>query len=164
MASSIFIKFDGVEGESTDEKHKGEIEIESWNHSFRAPSTPVRSTAGSAQVARADHSSFTFSRGSDKASTALAKACWTGKHFTSVIITAYRDTGEGKRQNYHVITLTDVVIENISIGASYELPSETISLNYGTIEYAYKQTDLKTGDAKGVDPAYASLIENKQKK
>jgi type VI secretion system (T6SS) effector Hcp len=31
MAIDIHIKFDGIDGESTDRDHKGEIEVLSWN-------------------------------------------------------------------------------------------------------------------------------------
>ncbi len=29
--SDFFLKIDGIEGESTDDKHKGELEIQSWS-------------------------------------------------------------------------------------------------------------------------------------
>ena len=31
MAVDYFIKFDGIKGESTDDKHKDEIDIQSWS-------------------------------------------------------------------------------------------------------------------------------------
>ena len=79
MASvDFFLKIDGIAGESTDDKHKGEIELDSW--SFGATNSSSFSSGGGAGVGKVQVSEFKFKKKVDKASANLFTYCCTGEH------------------------------------------------------------------------------------
>ena len=73
-----FLKIDGIEGESQDDKHKGEIEILSWEWSEHQAGTMAHGAGGGAgKVSMKD---FTFTMRICKASPKLMVACAGGDH------------------------------------------------------------------------------------
>ena len=151
----IYIKFDtpSIKGSSNEDNHKDWIEILNYNHSFTQPTSPVRSTAGGGTVERANHGDFSFSKHADSASVELLKYSWSGTHFKTVTVECFRasDTGsDTAKVKYLVITMEEVVISNISLSAGAgDVPTENISLSYGTIQYEYtpqKNDDGTAGD------------------
>ena len=75
-----FLKIEGVDGESTDDKHKGEIQLESWSvGGTNGGSFGSGGGSGSGKVALQD---FHIVKKTDKASAKLLAACCTGQHLT----------------------------------------------------------------------------------
>lgn len=56
-----FIKIDGVEGESTDDKHSGWIEVIRYGMGVKQTVSTTASSAGGATAERVDFDSFAFS-------------------------------------------------------------------------------------------------------
>lgn len=141
MANDTHIKFDGVDGESMHKDHKGETKVESWTWSCTNASAV--SGGGSGQGA-ADPGNLTFTHIYDKSSPVLAKRCADGKHFATVVLTA-RKAGEGQK-DFLKVTMKEAKISAIQPGAgpTGEI-TETVSLTYGDIEFAYKAQDDKGG-------------------
>lgn len=163
MATNIYLKIEGpdVKGESTDEKHADQIEVLGWSHSFHQPTSPVRSTAGSGTVERANHSDLTFTKYTDISSLDLLKHCWSGQHFTKMTFQQFRSGGVGKEVEFMRIELEDVIIANFSVSAGAgDIPVENISLAYGKITYMYDPADEKTGAGAGHKPAIHDLKTN----
>src|SRR5262245_22193403 len=73
-----FLKIDGIEGESTDKAHPGEIEVASFSWGVRNPSN-VGDGGGGAGSGRAVLQDFHFTMATTKASPNLIAACATGK-------------------------------------------------------------------------------------
>ena len=69
-------------GESTDDDHKGWIEILSYSHAIRQP---VTASAGRA-AARGEHEDFTVVKPLDKSSPTLALYTCNGRHIPSVTL------------------------------------------------------------------------------
>lgn len=46
MADDYYLKIDGVQGESTDQQHPGEIQLESWSFGESNPVSPAPGGAG----------------------------------------------------------------------------------------------------------------------
>ena len=88
-AVDYFIKFDGIKGESTDAKHKDEIDVESWSwgETHAAPG-PSGSGGGAGKVSMQD---FHFVMGLNRASVGLMKACATGQHIKTATLSAPGD-------------------------------------------------------------------------
>jgi type VI secretion system secreted protein Hcp len=132
-AVDYFLKIDGIEGESTSDKHKGEIDVLSfsWGASQTASSTGAGGGAGKVQF-----QDIHFTSNLSKASPKLMLACATGEHIKEVIL-----TGElsGKRgQKFLEIKLTDVLISSYqSGGSSGDVPTDSFSLNFAKIEFKY---------------------------
>src|SRR5579871_2569069 len=91
MASDMFLMLDGIKGESADDKHKGEIDIESFSWGLAQTGSGQRGTgSGTGKVDIAD---ITIQKFVDKSSPTLALYCANGKHITKGKITV-RKAGE----------------------------------------------------------------------
>jgi type VI secretion system secreted protein Hcp len=137
-AVDYFIKFDGIKGESTDAKHKDEIDIESWSWGATREGTPrSRGGAGAGKVSMQD---FHFVMNLNKASPALMKACATGQHIKMATLTA-RKAGKGQ-QDYLTFKFHDVLVSSYQTGGSEQgdvVPIDQVSFNFAKIEVSYKQ-------------------------
>jgi type VI secretion system secreted protein Hcp len=75
-----FVKIDGIEGESTDAKHQGWIELVRFGIGVKQTISSTVSSAGGASAERADFSDFILRKYLDKSSPKLALACAAGTH------------------------------------------------------------------------------------
>jgi len=162
--ANMFLNLQGFEGESEDANHQNWIEIHSFSHGVSMASGGARSTGGAATGHdRADHQDVVISKVMDATSPKLAVACALGKHFDKATIDFCRSVGDGKAAvKYMEYKLTDVVISSCSIGAGGggDLPQESVTLNYGKIEWTYTKMDHATGKSKGQVPTWASASKN----
>jgi type VI secretion system secreted protein Hcp len=132
-----FLKIEGVTAESTDDKHKGEIDVESFSWGQTQSGTSGHgSGAGAGKVQPQD---FNFVKKLDKASPVLMIACATGQHFKSAILTV-RKAG-GQQQEYLKVTMEDVMISSYQVGGSpgAAVPMDQLSLNFAKLEMSYKE-------------------------
>ena len=133
-----FLKITNVKGESTDDKHKGEIELESW--SLGGTNTATFSSGSGGGSGKVSLQDFHFTKKTDMASVKLFVAMATGEHLASAVLTC-RKAGK-KQQEFLVITFTDTMVSSYQTGGSAGssiIPSEQISLGYGKIEVKYKE-------------------------
>jgi type VI secretion system secreted protein Hcp len=134
----FFLKIDGIEGESSDAKHKGEIELESWTWGeSQTGSHSVGSGGGAGKVAMQD---FNAVMKINKASPKLMLACATGEHLKSAVLTC-RKAGK-EQQEYFKVTLTDLLVSSYQTGAAGHggvVPTDTFSLNYSKIQFEYRE-------------------------
>jgi type VI secretion system secreted protein Hcp len=141
MAIDTHIKFDGVDGESTHADHKGEIEILSW--AWNVHNASALSGGGSGK-GKAQPGDLVFTHTYDKASPVLAKKCAQGVHFKEAVVTA-RKSGEGQK-DFLKITMKEVFITSVApAGGGDGDIMESVSMSYGSIDFAYKAQDEKGG-------------------
>lgn len=160
MAHDRFLKIDGIKGESTDDKHKDEIEILAYTWSISQSSAGGRSTGGGANVGKVIMQDFTITKSLDKASPKLFLEAAKGTHIKEVTLTFHRATGE--KQKFMEYKMTDVVISSYSVsGGGDELPVEQVSFNPAKIEHTYTATDHKTGKSAGDVKANWDQVANK---
>jgi type VI secretion system secreted protein Hcp len=139
-AVDYFLKIDGVDGESKDDKHKGEIDIESW--SWGATQTGSMAAGGGGGAGKVVMNDFTFEKPIDKATPKLFEALATGKHMKEAKLTVRKAGGD--QHEYLTITLTDVMVTSYSTGGSSSsdvVPMESISLNFAQIKMSYVEQD-----------------------
>ena len=132
-----FLKLDGVQGESTDAKHKGEIDVESW--SWGETNSAGHAGAGGAGAGKVSVQDFNFVMRFNKASPALLLACASGTHFKSAALTA-RKAGK-QQQDFLVYRFTDVVVSSYQTGGSTddaEGPLDQVSLGFARIQVEYR--------------------------
>ena len=161
MAANMFLKLEtpNVEGEATDSNHDKEIQVLSWSHSFNQPTSATRASAGGGTVEQANHADFSFTKYIDTATDDLLKACWSGKMFAKGTFTAYRADGDNKAVKYLQVLMEKVVVSNYSTGGGTgDIPVETVTLNYGSVEYTYIQQKNDDGTANGNQPVKHDLI------
>ncbi len=138
MAVDCFLKFDPkVEGEATDSKHKGEIEVLSFSWGVSNASSLGAGSGGGA--GKASPQGVTITKKLDKSSPKLYQMVSNGDHFKSAVLTI-RKSG-GKQEEYCVVTLETVYPGGYQISDSGggDLPMESISLNYSKIVTEYKE-------------------------
>jgi type VI secretion system secreted protein Hcp len=132
-----FLKIDGVAGESTDDKHKGEIDVESF--SWGETNSGTSGHGGGGGAGKVSHQDLTVTKRIDKSSPVLFIACATGQHFKDALITA-RKAG-GTQQEYLKMKMEDVLVSSYQTSASGGggLVYETVSFNFSKLEIAYKE-------------------------
>ena len=141
-----FVKIDGINGESSDQKYTGWIEVLYYDFSVAQKVSQTASTAGGATAERADFSEFTFSKSLDVSSPNMALACAEGRHINTIEIEFCR-AGKAIYMRYK---LTDCLISKVSTIGNGDFPEEEVAINYGRIELAYTQQSRNGGMAAGV--------------
>ncbi len=150
MAVDMFLKIEGLPGESTDERHKDEIEVLSYSWSVHQPRTVSASSHGSLTAERAEFNDFVVVKALDKASPKLALACANGEHFPAIRMEICRAGGD--KQPYMEYKMTDVIVTSLRPGGSGDgeaVPLEEVSFNYGKIEWKYTKLDPHGGKPAG---------------
>jgi type VI secretion system secreted protein Hcp len=136
-AIDLFLKFDGIKGESTDAKHKDEIDVESWSwgESNVSPGGGRGGGGGSGKVAMQD---FHFSMRLNRASTALMRACATGQHIKTATLTA-RKAGKGQ-QEFLTFKFYDVLVSAYATGGTEDtpVPTDQVAFTFAKIEVEYR--------------------------
>src|SRR4051812_6065489 len=138
MAVDYFIKFDGIKGESTDAKHKDEIDVESW--SWGETQTPGgHHPGGGGGGGRVTMQDFQFVMRLNRASPPLMRACAAGEHIKTATLTG-RKAGGKAQQEYLTFKLTDVLVSSYQTGGSEQadVPIDQVSLAFAKIEVDYR--------------------------
>jgi type VI secretion system secreted protein Hcp len=147
MAVDMFLKIDGIKGESQDDKHKGEIQIESW--SWGANQTGTGAHGGGHSAGKVHLHDISITKFVDKASCKLMLACCTGEHLKGALITV-RKAGKQPLE-YLKIKLQDVLITSVQqAGHGSEHITENVTLNFAQVnmEYQHQKQD-GTGEPGG---------------
>ena len=141
MAFDAFLKIDGIDGESNDKFHKGEIEISSF--SWGVTQTGSIGSGGGGGAGKASFQDLHFASSISKASPLLAKNCATGEHIKEATLTVRKGGGD-KGFEFMKIKLNDVLVSSYQNGGAGDLPSDQFSLNFVKIDFLY--TVQRTGE------------------
>jgi type VI secretion system secreted protein Hcp len=137
MAVDMFLKIDGIPGESTDNSHKDEIDILSYTWGETQP--PTASSASGASAGRVVMQDFHFAMRVNKASAKLFLACASGAHIRNAILTVRRPGASPVE--FLKWTLTDVTVASYQTASNVptgEPPLDQISLRFAKIEVEYR--------------------------
>jgi len=146
MAADIFIKFDGVDGESPDSQFKSHCEVLSFSWGV---SQPVAFQGGGMGAGKANFQDFSITKQMDAASTRLMLRCSNGEHFKKVEVSA-RKAG-GKQMVYLKFLFEDCIISSYSMGSSGEIPTENVTVAFGKMKVEYHTQDGKGATSKTGD-------------
>jgi type VI secretion system secreted protein Hcp len=126
----MFLKLDGIDGESVDSKHKGEIEILSFSWGVSNAAAAGRGGASAGKVSPND---FSFVKKLDKASPQLIGKVCQGEHLGSGLLTL-RKAGQNQ-QEYLKIELENIVITSYQTGGSggESEPVEQVSFSFQSV-------------------------------
>jgi type VI secretion system secreted protein Hcp len=146
MAIDMFLKLEGVDGESEDSLRAGDIQVLAWSWGASQSGTMHLGTGGgSGKVAVQD---ISVTKYVDTSSSVLLKLCHTGAHLETGQLVV-RKAG-GTALEYIIIDMRKVIISSISTGGSggEDRLTENVTLNFKEFDYAYTpQKDDGTGDA-----------------
>ena len=139
MAVDMFLKIDGIDGESTANKHKGELELLSFSWGLSQSTSQTGGGGGAGKVSVQD---FTVVKQMNNSSPLLMERACTGQHIPSVQLTlASKET----KLEYMKIKLTDVLISSYSTGGGGTggaVPMDQVS-------FSFRGIDVQAIDHKG---------------
>jgi type VI secretion system secreted protein Hcp len=137
-AGDAFLSLEGIPGESTDGRHRDEIEVLSFNLAIAQQAAHLGGGAGAGKVEMKD---LLIVKAVDKASPRLFLACAAGERLKKAVLTVRRPGGD--RADYLRIVLTDVLVTSVRLGGggAEGRPQEEVSLDYGRIELEYTAVD-----------------------
>jgi len=140
-AVDMYMKIEGIPGESADEKHKEWIIIESVSSSIARPVTGTGAGRVSGPV---EHGEIVVRKHIDKATPILAREVCAGTFHPKVEIDMFKSNGTSTGQTY-TLTMSECIVSAVgpgggSGGSSGDIPTESISFNYAKIEWSYKET------------------------
>ena len=137
MASDIHLRIGDIKGESTDDKHKDEIDVESWSWGASNPTTTA--AGGGAGAGKVTFNDLSFVHRFDKASPLLWRACATGEHIRDATLASAK---QGKAaQDFLVIKMNDVLITSVNVaesGGAGIVPMEQVSMKFAKVEMEYR--------------------------
>lgn len=132
---SMFIKIDGVDGDSTVKGFEKQIEVNSFSFSSSQPTSPIRSNTSHTD-GRPSLSLFNLTKGCDSATPPLLKKLWAGATIAKATFTACRDEG-AKLIAFMTVEMENVVVANYSVSGGGGMPYENLALNYSKIIINY---------------------------
>jgi type VI secretion system secreted protein Hcp len=136
MTSDIFAKVGTIQGESTDVKHKNEIDVLAW--SWGVTQSGSMASGGGGGAGKATFHDLNFTHHIDKATPLLMKACATGTHIPDATITV-RKAGKGQ-QEYLIVKMTDVLITSVALSVAEGAAdtAENVTLQFAKVDLEYK--------------------------
>lgn len=161
MSVDMFLKIDGIPGESTDDKHKKEIDVLSWSWGMQqSGTTHLGPGAGSGKVSISD---MTFSKYVDQATHNLILACSSGKHIKDAVLTV-RKAGGDTQVEYMKITMKEVLVSSYNTGGNkdgLDRIVEHVTLNFAEFKVEYTE-QTKEGTPGATSSAGWNMATNKK--
>ncbi|CAI8695773.1 type VI secretion system tube protein Hcp [Burkholderia pyrrocinia] len=145
MAADVFLKFDGIEGESQDKHHQDEIEVANWSWNVTQQSNMHAGSGGGA--GRSKIEDVTFRHFVDRATPNLVDYCVRGKHVKSATLCTRR-AGQNP-QEYVTLKMEDVLITSVKMLGKSNVDDrleEEVTLSFSKFEYEYKPQGESGGD------------------
>ncbi|WP_168794152.1 Hcp family type VI secretion system effector [Paraburkholderia aromaticivorans] len=152
MAQDIFLKINGIDGESQDSTHKNEIEVTSWGWCILQQSNMHAGSGGGAGKATVED--LAFEHLMDRASPNLMKYCLTGKHIDQAALVV-RKAG-GNPLEHLKITMSDVIVTQVQPSGSNSDDGirEHVRLSFAKVKQEYVVQNAQGGSAGAVTAAF----------
>jgi type VI secretion system secreted protein Hcp len=132
QAVAIFLKIDGIEGESAAPGHAGEIDVRSFSLAAEShgPNKP-------------SFRDLAITKWVDRATPALLTACAAGKPLRRVVLTVVRK-GDGTTRlvSYE---LENVIVTSVGHGSASDRPTEEVTLSFERIRVSYTPLHVTGG-------------------
>jgi type VI secretion system secreted protein Hcp len=155
----IFVKLDGIDGESTVRGHENETVVLSYEQSIDHPAPPL--AGGGTATGRPAFSGVRFRKPVDKGSIPLLLACAAGSHIREARFT-FRRPGTGP--DFYKVILGEVLVTHMAqragVGVQYPLGFDTlttgadsagfldeVTLSYAKIQWEYQPVSPTGGPA-----------------
>jgi type VI secretion system secreted protein Hcp len=135
MAVDMFLKIDGIPGESMDDRHRDEIDVLSYTWGELQPVVASGSGAGAGRVTMQD---FGFAMRVNKASPKLFLACANGAHIRNATLSVRRPGANPFE--FVKWTLTDITVASYQTTGNVvggDLPMDQVSLRFTKVEVEY---------------------------
>jgi len=153
MAQDIFMKIDGIDGESLDDSHKNEIQVLSFQWKVLQESAMHAGSGGGAGKATVED--LEFEHYVDRSSPNLMKYCLTGKHVTEARLTV-RKAG-GSPLEYLKLVFSDVIVTAVMPFGAHDDEQrirEKVRLSFSKIRQEYAVQNAQGGSGGAVISGY----------
>ncbi len=139
-AVDYFLKIDGIDGESTDKDHKGEIDVLSWSWGMSQSDT----NTGDGTIVP-DFEELKLTKYVDKSTPKLMEALAGGVPLRQE---AHMIVSNATGTDYFMIHMTNVMVTSISTGGSggEDRLTENVTLNFAEVKVEYKPQGSKSSD------------------
>jgi type VI secretion system secreted protein Hcp len=154
----IFLKLDGIDGESTTKGHEKEIEVLSYDQSIDSTVPSSGGVGGGGGAGKSTFSGVRFRKLLDTASIPIALACASGLHIASARFAFRR--ASANPFSFSVVTLEDVIVTHAGQCASTGIQSplkfetlgkspadaamlEEVTLHFARIRWEYRRIGPK---------------------
>lgn len=163
MAFDAFLKLDGIEGESTDDNHKGWVELLSYSWGATQP-TSISSATGGRTAERVNIQDFSFVKAVDRSSPHLFLACCDGRHLKEVVLELCQAAGD--KHSYMKVKFQGAIVSSYRPGGSAQggetKPLEEVALNFGKVQLEYTPVDHMGKAGSKIGPMGWDLEANKK--
>lgn len=135
MAVDMFLRIEGLNGESQDSKFKDQIQITGWN--WEASQTGTSGVGGGSGAGKVEHQDLVVQKFVDRSSPILYQFCCGGDHIKSADLTVRKAGGEAL--DYLIIHLEDLIITSFVLGGEpkNDQIGETIRINFTRASISY---------------------------
>lgn len=132
-AVDIFLKVDGIKGESTDKNHRDEIDVISWSWGVAARAEPRAGKRGCVQ-------DLTLTKLVDRATPPLVGAAALGTLVPKAVLTVRKPTSTSSGLEFLTLELSQVLVTSVQQAASNggDQVVEQITLKAETILVSYR--------------------------
>jgi type VI secretion system secreted protein Hcp len=161
MAFDAFLKLDAMEGESTDDKYRGWVEIESYGFGV-SHLTTIGSATGGAGSGKTAVGELKITKVVDKSSAVLFQKCCTGEHFAKGRMVVRKAAGVGGQIDFLTYAMENVFVTSLQVGSqSDECPVESLSLAYGRVGFDYHPQKLDGSQAPAIHGGWDQIANKK---
>lgn len=135
MAADMFLKLEGVDGESKDDSHKKEIDVLSW--SWGASQSGTGHVGGGSGAGKVSVQDLSVTKYVDASSHLLLLDCCNGQHIKKGTLVV-RKAGATPLE-YVKLTMEDILVSNIHTGGSggEDRLTENVTLNFAEVKFSY---------------------------
>jgi type VI secretion system secreted protein Hcp len=159
MAVDMFLRVEGIQGESKDSKHADQIQVLSWSWDVAQKGTAGSGTGLTA--GSVEHRDIVIRKLVDKSSPVLYQFCCNGEHIPSADLYVRKAGGKAGALEYVVIHLEELIITGFSLGGQPQADQieEEVKINYAKVKITYTPQD---NAGQGLPPVLAgwNLQEN----
>ena len=136
-AVDMFLKLNGIEGESTEKGYEKQIDVLAW--SWGASNSGTTHTGGGAGAGKANVQDISITKYIDKATPALILNTMNGKLISTGQLSMRSYTTKGVGYESLKIELKDILVSSVSTGGSNgeSRLTENISLNFASYKLTY---------------------------
>lgn len=144
MAGNAFMKLTGpkgkVVGESLQDGHKGEIEIEDFSWEITSDTSVTK--GGGASVGKANPGTCSWKHYYDTASPMIMLNCVIGTHFPEVVAMFCKNTGDTKPEIYFTMTMTNCYITKATVEAGGDgAVNQAVEMVFKEVKIEYKMQE-----------------------
>ena len=144
--ADVFLKIEGIDGESTTEGHEGEIDVLAWSWGV-SNSFDIGSIGGGGGTGKSSFTPIKIIKSVDSATNELLLKAAVVDSIPEAFLTVTRQTAKGADEEYLKLRLIDVYVTKVAHGGKdTEVGvAETLLLEWIKVEAEYRRYDASKG-------------------